>query len=134
MGEFIVRKSNWKAALFLVSVVVVGGPGFAQWSPDASSNLGIGMGGIAVGQGIIQGTRNIGAGKTSRNGGAARPEAGATTAPRLSKERIDAHLNALRPEYEHRVARDGLSAANRWLGDMARELGRQEGMKARRSE
>lgn len=127
-------ESNWKTALFAVGLAAAGSPGLAQWSPDVSVDLGVGMGQMAVGQSIMQGTRNIGADKAGRNDGSARSGAGATAAPRPSQEMIDAHLKALRPEYEHRVARDGQSSANQWLGEMARELGRQEGIKARQSQ
>jgi len=123
-----------KTALFTVGLAAVGSPGLAQWSPDVSVDLGVGMGGIAVGQSIMQGTRNIGADEAGRNDGTAGSGASPVATPRMSQDVIDAHLKALRPEYEHRVARDGLSSANQWLGDMARELGRQEGIKARQSQ
>lgn len=127
--------SSLKTTLFAACVAAAGSPCLAQWAPDASANLGMGMGGIAVGQSIMQGTRNIGANKTDRDGAVAGSGAGSpAAAPRLSQEMIDAHLKALRPEYDHRVARDGVSAANRWLAETARELGRREGIKARQSQ
>lgn len=126
--------SSLKTTLFAACVAAAGSPCLAQWAPDASANLGMGMGGIAVGQSIMQGTRNIGANKTDRDDAVAGSDAGSAAAPRLSQEMIDAHLKALRPEYDHRVARDGVSAANRWLAETARELGRREGIKARQSQ
>jgi hypothetical protein len=50
------------------------------------------------------------------------------------RARLKAQIAAVKVEYDQRVARDGKAAADRWLAETAREMGRREGEAARRAQ
>lgn len=125
---------------------------FAQYSPDASVDLGVGYGATALGQSTLDGTRRLGTkGKSSNelsptmksycaqwpNESVCRADS-ARAAPRNqraapSQDRIAELTARLEPEYKRRVRRDGKVSADKWLGETARKLGQQDGRAARGS-
>jgi len=128
-------------------------PAFAQYSPDATLDLGMGMGSTALGQSTLSGTRQLGQGKkgsdelspTMKRYCAQWPNEGVCRADRArrlqrqqqsaqpSPERVNQLMARLRPEYEQRVRRDGKTRADQWLRETAYRLGQQEGRTARRT-
>lgn len=132
------------------------GPAEAQFDPGASMDLGSGMGSTALGQSILNGTRNLGkkgAGSdelspTMRKYCAQWPNEGVCKADRArkakrkaparqafrpSREEIDARMRAIAPEYNRRVRLYGKASADHWLARTAREMGRRDGAAARRA-
>jgi hypothetical protein len=142
------------ASLALATAILLAIPvsASAQYSPDASLDLGVGYGAIALGQSTLSGTRQLDAkGKGSdelsptmqrycarwpdettcrmhRARKAQRHEAAAAPSP----ERMGAMMAQVRPEYERRLRRDGKASADRWLSQTARALGEQHGRAAHR--
>lgn len=126
---------------------------FAQYSADASIDLGVGYGATALSQSTLDGTRRLGTkGKSSNdlsptmkrycaqwpNEGVCRADRARAAQPdqhaaRPSQGRIAELTARLRPEYERRMRRDGKASADQWLGETARRLGQQDGKAARQS-
>jgi len=94
----------------------------AQYSPDATMDLGTGYGQIALGQSVLDGTRAID-GKSQ--------DLPARSTVRPSQAQMQAIANQLEPEYRRRVQADGKASADAWLRQTAWELGRQAGRAAR---
>jgi len=128
----------------------------AQYDPGATLDLGTGMGGIALGQSTLSGTRQLG--KKSRHSDELSPtmkeycrkwpnegvckadrarRAGkkqpAAHVGRPSQREMNAIMRAIAPEYNRRVRRDGKAKADQWLAKTAREMGRRDGAAARRA-
>lgn len=127
----------------------------AQFDPGASMDLGSGMGLTVLGQSTLSGTRNIdkshagsdelsptmkkycaqwpneGVCKADRARRAGRKPAERMSRP--SREEINARMKAIAPEYNRRARLYGKTHADRWLAQTAQEMGRREGMAARKA-
>jgi hypothetical protein len=128
----------------------------AQYDPGATLDLGTGMGGIALGQSTLSGTRQLG--KKSRHADELSPTMkeycrkwpgeGVCKADRArwagkkqptarvgrpSQRDMNAMMRAIAPEYNRRVRRDGKAKADQWLAKTARGVGRRDGAAARRA-
>ncbi|WP_399677096.1 hypothetical protein [Xenophilus sp.] len=129
----------------------------AQFDPGASMDLGAGMGATALGQSTLSGTRNIGQGghasdelsPTMRKYCAQWPDEGVCKADRARRARGGpqaaaprraaepdqaAMMRSLAPEYRRRIRDHGQAEADRWLAQTAREMGRRDGVAARRAQ
>ena len=128
----------------------------AQYDPGATMDLGMGMGATALGQSILGGTRDIGRkprhsdelSPTMKEYCAEWPDEGVCKADRArkakrytpakrvsrpSREEINAKMRAIAPEYNRRLRLYGKARADRWLAKTAREMGRRDGMAARKA-
>jgi len=119
----------------------------AQYDPGATMDLGTGMGGIALGQSTLSGTRQIG--KKSRHSDELSPtmkdycrkwpDEGVCKADRARKARhaapapadLDAKMREVAPEYNRRLHLYGKEKADRWLAETARAMGERDGAAAR---
>jgi hypothetical protein len=100
----------------------------AQYDPGGTMTLGTGMGATALGQSILSGTRNIG--RTTR------PSSRLAPMRQPSHRRgggLNAKMRVIAPEYNRRVRIYGKPSADRWLARTAREMGRRDGVAARRA-
>jgi hypothetical protein len=116
----------------LLTPLLVATPAAAQYSPDASMDLGTGYGAIALGSGTLDGTRRIGTRGDGSDEITTTPRQGQDQ-PAPSPARVSELMAQLRPEYEARVRRDGKPRADLWLRETAFRLGEQEGRMARRN-
>jgi hypothetical protein len=137
----------------LLTPLLIAAPASAQYSPDASMDLGTGYGATALGSATLDGTRRIGErgngsdelSPTMQDYCARWPDEGVCRAararsqqqrkdqPGLPQARMSELMAQLRPEYEARVQRDGKSRADLWLRETAFRLGQEEGRRVRRS-
>lgn len=102
------------------------GAAFAQYSPDATMDLGTGYGQTALSQSTLSGTRKIGVDARSSTGKSS------TTAARTAQaQSLQQQMARIAPEYKRRVRVDGQASADRWLAQTARALGRRDGQNAR---
>jgi len=135
------------AGMTLAGAFMLPGAALAQYSPDATGDLGAAMGSTALGQSVLSGTREIGRdgtdsdelSPTMKRYCAEWPNEGVCRADRArqaqrkqasakpSEERMRQLMAQVQGEYEERVHRDGRPAADKWLSETAYELGRQEG-------
>jgi hypothetical protein len=132
---------------WLLGLLLAPGGALAQYNPDASANLGARYGSMTLGQSILGGTRDIGrkpsAGRQGLspqmqdycrrwpNEGVCRANA-PHPAPAVDTSRRDELMRQIAPEYERRVRLYGKASADEWLAATAREMGRQDGVRARR--
>lgn len=109
------------AALLLSSAA------YAQYSPDATVDLGTGYGNIAMSQSVLGNTRQIGNNKQPllKNSQSLRQGAQPTAADMAAMRRM------IEPEYYRRVRADGKASADAWLAQTAREMGMRAGQAAR---
>ncbi len=146
------RILNLVAAMALYATCCV--TAHAQYNPSASMDLGTGMGSTALGQSILNGTRNIGKGggsdelsPTMKKYCAQWPNEGvckadrarrakrgprASASPQVRQSQTDM-MRAIAPEYNRRVRLYGKARADRWLAETARDMGRRDGAAARRA-
>lgn len=92
----------------------------AQYSPDATMDLGAGYGQTALSQSVLQGTRGIDARKDPAGTG------NGSASSRDFIARRNAARASIEPEYRMRVARDGKASADAWLARTARALGERD--------
>lgn len=104
------------------------GAAFAQYSPDATVDLGTGYGQTALSQSMLGNTRNIG---TTAKSSALR-SAIRTQSPASGSQSHEQARAAIAPEYKRRVRVDGQASADRWLAQAARALGQRDGQQARK--
>lgn len=128
----------------------------AQYDPNATLDLGTGMGSTALGQSTLNGTRQLGKksrhsdelSPTMKNYCRQWPNEGVCKADRArranrkqpsphmdrpSQEEMNARMRAIAPEYNRRVRLYGKARADRWLAQMAREMGKRDGAAARKA-
>jgi hypothetical protein len=128
----------------------------AQYDPNATLDLGTGMGGIALGQSTLSGTRQLGQksrhsdelSPTMKNYCRQWPNEGVCKADRAhrankkqpaarvgrpSQQEMNARMRAIAPEYNRRVRLYGKARADKWLAKTAREMGTRHGDAARKA-
>lgn len=119
-------------------------------------DLGTGMGGIALGQSTLSGTRQLGQkprysdelSPTMKDYCRQWPGEGVCKADRARRSKkkqpaarvgrpsqrdMNAMMRAIAPEYNRRVRKFGKASADRWLAKTAREMGKRDGAAARRA-
>lgn len=82
-------QTRFHRPLFIVLIIAMSFPSWAQWSPDATVDLGMGYGQMTLSQSSLQGTRSIGA--------AGKRAFVDTTTPAASKSAIPKNAPAARP-------------------------------------
>ena len=115
---------------FLLLALLPCGAALAQYSPDATVDLGTGYGQTALSQSTLSNTRDIGATKSSPSESSASRTASA--ARNLQTQSLDRELAWITPEYKRRVRTDGQASADRWLAQTARALGQRNGQQSRK--
>jgi hypothetical protein len=140
-----------KEAVLLAPLLLCAASASAQYSPDASMDLGTGYGATALGSATLDGTRRLGTdgggsdelSPTMKRYCAQWPNEGVCRADREraaqrqqqaarpSQARMNELMAQLMPEYEQRVRQDGKASADQWLRETAFRLGQQDGRAAR---
>jgi hypothetical protein len=114
-----------RRSVMLCGCLLMSSAASAQYSPDATMDLGTGYGQIAMSQSILNGTRTIG----KKSSGALQSRPGSLQQP--SAAEMAAMQRLIEPEYKRRVRVDGKASADRWLAATAREMGLRAGRAAR---
>jgi hypothetical protein len=107
----------------------------AQYSADATMDLGTGYGQTAMSQSILDGTRDIDSGNRSDRRTQRRAVQG-TVRPTGFADRqalAQARAREIAPEYQRRVRMEGKASADRWLTRKAWEMGQRDGQIRRRA-
>ena len=104
----------------LLAICAASGAAHAQWSGDATMDLGTGYGQTAMSQSTLDGTRRIDGQRRHRQAAAVQ-QALPTPADRKAR------MQLLEAEYNRRVQRDGRASADAWLRQAAYAMGQRDG-------